>query len=899
MFTMQVSLTRKKRTVGIVAILLTMTLVITGIIVPYTSGDADVYAAKATKATPYPWSKVSGGTTGDYIADNFTGISKGDHVFRPIDSDRLSDLLTAGGEYYIIFGGAKQKSTQRVLSTINKEAKAKGIKEIYIYNPVYDDYQIDITSDDATVKNWGADIPILVGNDPSTITQLTRQGSFSSRLQAIDGNPVPVSDVHYLSDDGTTIISGSAVTFGSINYPKSPDSRQEYVDWETLTDYYGHFDHSVGHIWKTIQSYFGIAYNDLSVPGTDVNGNTVYGYDVTDTATIRNTTTDPQIRANLEAIRDYESKDTILFRFSKEDGATLPKDTKVETLYKFAQSGVSDFNSTTEANKIDAVFTDDGTAAGSVVRGDTRSDWEYFNRFYTAAVRFWGEQGGRAETGDVKQLFIDYPEAFPASTYGADGEDFNLRATTWGELFDILNSPGEHAIFFGQFGCGNTRAIYEDLARVAKKYDRTVYVVSGNPEGSIHFDNGEDWNRVIGTESGNWWWNYRGTQIGGGHGHEPGPRFSVSYIYGAIFNDYFGGIEKFWSENTTKFGQTVPYYIDGDIGNYDKLTNNPFKYPAANEPDPDAEEPFNAPRVQYPHIVSYNKDADIPVPNEAHWLAVDTANKQTQETKPGVNTEYMLELCDVINFTDNDPTNDLYKTNGGAVDPAERAAEKSWVLRAIDDLDRVIDLSKVTAARKTLATTLTTQPETTQPEQNSLLAFAKTSVPSIAGKAVVGNSLAVNVGEWSNSPAFAYQWYADGKAISGATKASYKLTKASIGKKLTVTVTASKSGYQSVSKTSAATAKVKGVFSKVKKPKITGTAKVGKTLKATVKAVSPKVTAKYQWYANGKAIKGATKAKLKLKKAQKGKKITVKVTYKKTNYVTATAKSKATKKVKK
>jgi hypothetical protein len=89
------------------------------------------------------------------------------------------------------------------------------------------------------------------------------------------------------------------------------------------------------------------------------------------------------------------------------------------------------------------------------------------------------------------------------------------------------------------------------------------------------------------------------------------------------------------------------------------------------------------------------------------------------------------------------------------------------------------------------------------------------------------------------------------------------------------------------------------VFSKTPKPVIKGTARVGKTLKVSAGKWVSGTKLTYKWYANGKAIKGATKAKLKLKKAQQGKKITVKVTAKKKGYVTVTVKSKATRKVKK
>jgi hypothetical protein len=55
---------------------------------------------------------------------------------------------------------------------------------------------------------------------------------------------------------------------------------------------------------------------------------------------------------------------------------------------------------------------------------------------------------------------------------------------------------------------------------------------------------------------------------------------------------------------------------------------------------------------------------------------------------------------------------------------------------------------------------------------------------------------------------FTYQWYRDSKAISGATKAAYKLTKSDKGKRMSVAVTASTDGYNSLAKRSDQTGKV-------------------------------------------------------------------------------------------
>jgi hypothetical protein len=84
---------------------------------------------------------------------------------------------------------------------------------------------------------------------------------------------------------------------------------------------------------------------------------------------------------------------------------------------------------------------------------------------------------------------------------------------------------------------------------------------------------------------------------------------------------------------------------------------------------------------------------------------------------------------------------------------------------------------------------------------------------------------------------------------------------------------------------------------KASTPKVTGTLKVGRTLKVSKGTWTAHTTFTYQWYASGKAIKGATKWSLKLGKAQKGKTITVKVTGRKLGYTTVTKTSRSTRSV--
>ncbi|MER8086128.1 hypothetical protein ABTZ57_13500 [Streptomyces sp. NPDC094048] len=175
-----------------------------------------------------------------------------------------------------------------------------------------------------------------------------------------------------------------------------------------------------------------------------------------------------------------------------------------------------------------------------------------------------------------------------------------------------------------------------------------------------------------------------------------------------------------------------------------------------------------------------------------------------------------------------------------------------------------------------------------------------TTAPKITGTAKVGAKLATAAGSWTPSAtAYAYQWKADGKAIKGATASTYTAPASLLGKKITVTVTARRTGHTDGSATTAAVKIATGSAPKAtKQPTISGTAKAGRTLKAAHGTWTPAPTSYgYQWYANGKAISGATKSALTLKSAQRGKKITVKVTARRTGHASGSATSKATKAV--
>jgi hypothetical protein len=154
----------------------------------------------------------------------------------------------------------------------------------------------------------------------------------------------------------------------------------------------------------------------------------------------------------------------------------------------------------------------------------------------------------------------------------------------------------------------------------------------------------------------------------------------------------------------------------------------------------------------------------------------------------------------------------------------------------------------------------------------------------------VGAGDTVIVGEKLTAPVpsvsfkASYQWLRDGVAIKKATKSTYKVVKADQGHKISVTVTPKQAGYDKGTQTSKALS-VKTKTAKLA-TKFKGTVKVGKTLTSTTKAPKGWKISKYQWTRDGKPIAKATKKAYKLVAADKGHKVQLQVTVKKSKQTT-------------
>lgn len=175
------------------------------------------------------------------------------------------------------------------------------------------------------------------------------------------------------------------------------------------------------------------------------------------------------------------------------------------------------------------------------------------------------------------------------------------------------------------------------------------------------------------------------------------------------------------------------------------------------------------------------------------------------------------------------------------------------------------------------------------------------SAPTITGTAKPGKVLTTRADMSGDGWGFVFVWMRDNSPIPGATGATYTVSNLDAGHYLQVQLVATRPDGYITSKNSESVTVTGGKLEDRGHLHITGKPKVGKKLRAVHGAwgSAKPTTITYQWYANGKKIKKATKSTLKLTKALAGKKITVKTVAKRQYFTTFTSKSSATKVVKK
>jgi hypothetical protein len=158
----------------------------------------------------------------------------------------------------------------------------------------------------------------------------------------------------------------------------------------------------------------------------------------------------------------------------------------------------------------------------------------------------------------------------------------------------------------------------------------------------------------------------------------------------------------------------------------------------------------------------------------------------------------------------------------------------------------------------------------------------------------VGDTYSIVIGaEWT-ADSYSFQWYRNGSKISGATKQSYTLASADIGKCFWVKVTGKSSGRTSQS----LEYPLYSCFGYVQAGVMPqGSVRIDNT-SSTLKAVptgwsTPKLTYKYQWYRGASKISGATSSTYKPTTSDRGSLLKVSITASRSGFPSKSAESAA------
>jgi hypothetical protein len=164
--------------------------------------------------------------------------------------------------------------------------------------------------------------------------------------------------------------------------------------------------------------------------------------------------------------------------------------------------------------------------------------------------------------------------------------------------------------------------------------------------------------------------------------------------------------------------------------------------------------------------------------------------------------------------------------------------------------------------------------------------FVTAPVPTVSGTARVGQVQTANAGTWApGGAALSYQWYRGTAAIAGAVGRTYTTSAADYSKALKVRVRATKPGFVTVDRFSAARTIAAGTIVATKPLSVVGTHRYGNTVKVS-QGWPAGTTIRYQWYRNGVAIRGGTGYALYFNPSYIGSRVNVKVTVSKPGYAT-------------
>lgn len=187
-----------------------------------------------------------------------------------------------------------------------------------------------------------------------------------------------------------------------------------------------------------------------------------------------------------------------------------------------------------------------------------------------------------------------------------------------------------------------------------------------------------------------------------------------------------------------------------------------------------------------------------------------------------------------------------------------------------------------------------TAPPTPKPKKFS------TSAATITGAPKVGKRVTAAFPKWTPAPTKkTYRWLRDGNSIRNATGSTYTPTASDHKHKLSVSITGTRSGYTTATRTTSVGVVVRGDAPKfTARPTLSGTARSGGVLATTKGSWNMTgLSVRYEWLRNGKVVAGMTDRTYRLGYYDVGATIASRVTVSKAGFANGSVRSVATAKI--
>ncbi|MGI5514102.1 Ig-like domain repeat protein [Streptomyces sp. CA-106131] len=166
---------------------------------------------------------------------------------------------------------------------------------------------------------------------------------------------------------------------------------------------------------------------------------------------------------------------------------------------------------------------------------------------------------------------------------------------------------------------------------------------------------------------------------------------------------------------------------------------------------------------------------------------------------------------------------------------------------------------------------------------------AVVTAAKVTGTVRVASTVTCSV-SFSGATSTKYAWLRDGKTVSGATARTHGLTSTDYAHKIACRATATNTTGSTTSTSPSVTVAVGPALKNVAKPSIAGTHRVGYRQTARAGSWSPSATSySYVWKRDGRTISGATHSTYTATRSDRGHKLTVTITVKRTGYSKGTA----------